>query len=217
MARQFWTFQTIRCASTPRTVVISATSNGSEPEQITSNDNVLGFCRESQLAEVRPPKKNGDSVTWVILLNRRELWICHQFVPALRQLWVLQNCRCVPRPTYMVARRPKPCVNIKTVFPRYRNPILKIRRSRDRHIYNMGIPILAGKTTSLYWDGHLVSFCLFVYRCASIVAVAFFSHHWIWYPSSYIAVNYYTSLCWPVWSTLMRCETTVTLETEKHV
>ena len=41
---------------------------------------------------------------------------------------------------------------------------------------------------------------------------AFFSHHWIWSPSSYITVNYYTSLCWPVWSTLMRCETTVTLE-----
>ena len=35
-----------------------------------------------------------------------------------------------------------PRLNIKTVFP----------GSRDRLIFNMGIPILSGKTTSLYWD-----------------------------------------------------------------
>ena len=33
-------------------------------------------------------------------------------------------------------------LNIKTVFPRYRIPMLKIRRSRDRLIFNIGIPIL---------------------------------------------------------------------------
>ena len=33
-------------------------------------------------------------------------------------------------------------LNIKTVFPRYGIPMLKIRRSRDRLIFNMGIPIL---------------------------------------------------------------------------
>ena len=32
--------------------------------------------------------------------------------------------------------------NIKTVFPRYGIPILKIRRSWDRLIFNIGIPIL---------------------------------------------------------------------------
>ena len=35
-----------------------------------------------------------------------------------------------------------PCLNIKTVFPRYGDSMLKIRRSRDRLIFNMGIPIL---------------------------------------------------------------------------
>ena len=36
-----------------------------------------------------------------------------------------------------------PRLNIKTVFPRYiAIPVLKIRRSRDRLVFNMGIPIL---------------------------------------------------------------------------
>ena len=34
-----------------------------------------------------------------------------------------------------------PRLNIKTVFPRYGVPMLKIRRSRDRLIFNMGIPV----------------------------------------------------------------------------
>ena len=37
---------------------------------------------------------------------------------------------------------PGPHLNIKTVFPRYGIPMLKIRWSRDRLIFNMGIPIL---------------------------------------------------------------------------
>ena len=37
---------------------------------------------------------------------------------------------------------PGPRFNIKTVFPSYGISILKIRRSRDRLIFNMGIPIL---------------------------------------------------------------------------
>ena len=37
---------------------------------------------------------------------------------------------------------PGPHLNIKTAFPRYGIPMLKIRRSRDRLIVNMGIPIL---------------------------------------------------------------------------
>ena len=34
-----------------------------------------------------------------------------------------------------------PRLNIKTIFPRYGIPILKIRRSQDRLIFNMGIPL----------------------------------------------------------------------------
>ena len=34
-----------------------------------------------------------------------------------------------------------PCLNIKTIFPRIGIPMLKIRRSWDRLIFNMGIPI----------------------------------------------------------------------------
>ena len=62
-------------------------------------------------------------------------------------------------------------VSLWTVFPGYGIPILKIRRSRDRLIFNMGIPILirrhlyikspilvrrpyTGKTTYLFWDPH---------------------------------------------------------------
>ena len=36
----------------------------------------------------------------------------------------------------------RPCLNIRTVFPGMGIPILKIRRSCDRLIFNMGIPIL---------------------------------------------------------------------------
>ena len=34
-----------------------------------------------------------------------------------------------------------PRLNIKAIFPRYGDPILRIRRSQDRLIFNMGIPI----------------------------------------------------------------------------
>ena len=38
---------------------------------------------------------------------------------------------------------PRPCLNMKTVFPRYVDfHVFKIRRSWDRLIFNMGIPIL---------------------------------------------------------------------------
>ena len=37
---------------------------------------------------------------------------------------------------------PGPCLIINTVFPGMGIPMLKIRRSRDRLIFNMGIPIL---------------------------------------------------------------------------
>ena len=47
---------------------------------------------------------------------------------------------------------PGPCLNIKTVSHVWGIPMLKIRRSRDRVISNMGIHF-TGKTTSLYWDG----------------------------------------------------------------
>ena len=39
-------------------------------------------------------------------------------------------------------RNHRPCLNIKTLFPRYGVPMLKIRGSRDRLIFNTGIPIL---------------------------------------------------------------------------
>ena len=43
------------------------------------------------------------------------------------------------------AREPGPRLNIKTVFPRYGILMLKIRRSLDHLILNMGIPILVGR------------------------------------------------------------------------
>ena len=49
-----------------------------------------------------------------------------------------QSDRCYTQPTC----RPGPSLNIKTVFPMCMGvPMLKIRRSRDRLIFNMGIPI----------------------------------------------------------------------------
>ena len=43
---------------------------------------------------------------------------------------------------YHSCRSPGPCFNIKTIFPRYGISMLKIRRSRDRLIFNTGVPIL---------------------------------------------------------------------------
>ena len=50
----------------------------------------------------------------------------------------------------LLKRRPGPSLNIKTVFPGYGIPMLKIRRSQDRLIFNMGIPILVRR--HLYID-----------------------------------------------------------------
>ena len=41
-----------------------------------------------------------------------------------------------------VIREARACLSIKTVFTRYGDSHVKIRRSRDRLIFNMGIPIL---------------------------------------------------------------------------
>ena len=50
---------------------------------------------------------------------------------------------------------PGPCLNIKTIFPRYGDSHVKIRRSRDRLIFNMGISILVRRhlyiETALWW------------------------------------------------------------------
>ena len=46
-------------------------------------------------------------------------------------------------------------LNIKTWSYQFRIPIIKIRRSQDRLIFIMEIPI-SGKTVFLYWDGDLV-------------------------------------------------------------
>ena len=52
----------------------------------------------------------------------------------------------IPGKAVCILRRdPGPRLNIKTVFPRYGIPMLKIRRLRDRLIFNMGIPILVGQ------------------------------------------------------------------------
>ena len=47
-----------------------------------------------------------------------------------------------------------PRLNIKIVFLGMGIPMLKIRRSRDRLIFNMGVPMLVGHI--LYWDSPLV-------------------------------------------------------------
>ena len=53
-----------------------------------------------------------------------------------KKLWLFEL-----RPSPVWIRNLGP-VFLKTVFPRYGIPMLKIRRSRDRLIFNMGIPIL---------------------------------------------------------------------------
>ena len=45
------------------------------------------------------------------------------------------------RLSYRIKKTPRPCLNIKTVFSRYKKR-LTIRRSWDQLIFNMGIPIL---------------------------------------------------------------------------
>ena len=53
---------------------------------------------------------------------------------------------CLNRISIILQKEPPgPCLNIKTVLPRYEIPMLKMRRSWDRLIFNMGIPILVRK------------------------------------------------------------------------
>ena len=67
---------------------------------------------------------------------------------------IINNVSRILRPHTDQCRQwcPRLRLSIKTVFSRYGIPMLMIRRSRARLIFNVGIPILA---TSLYWSGPL--------------------------------------------------------------
>ena len=54
---------------------------------------------------------------------------------------------------------PGPCLRIKTVFPGMGIPMLKIRRSWDRLIFNIGIPILVRRHFILRWLPDLQMSC----------------------------------------------------------
>ena len=70
-------------------------------------------------------------------------------------------------------RRPSgPCLNIKTVFPRYGDSMLKIRQSWDRLIFNMGISILVRQP--LYIDTAPQSLCIFIELNVLDIFVSFF-------------------------------------------
>ena len=75
---------------------------------------------------------NDDQDLWLYMVSQghNELTHCGLVMPySIRNLghhWLLSG----------------PCLNIKTVFPGMGIPMLKIRRLRDRLIFNMGIPIL---------------------------------------------------------------------------
>ena len=57
-------------------------------------------------------------------------------------IYVDQLYETPPMPLAGECKPPGPCLNIKTVFPGSGIPMLKIRRSQDRLIFNIGIPIL---------------------------------------------------------------------------
>ena len=59
-----------------------------------------------------------------------------------------QNVRTVQM--FLVIHWYGPRLNIKTVFPMYGIPMLKIRRSQDRLIYKIGVPLLVRR--HLYVD-----------------------------------------------------------------
>ena len=60
-----------------------------------------------------------------------------------RCLWPVRQCDNSPTNSmHPSSRRPGPRLNIKTIFSRYVIPMLKIRRSWGRRIFNMGIPML---------------------------------------------------------------------------
>ena len=66
---------------------------------------------------------------------------------------VLSICDSNMKDFIMYILHPGPCLNIKTVFPGMDIPMLKIRRSQDRLIFNMGMPTLVRVSkTHLYTD-----------------------------------------------------------------
>ena len=75
--------------------------------------------------------------TWTIRFEL-SVYPCNRIIIALSYM-------AQPKARLLRAQRckePGPRRNIKTVFPGMEIPMLKIRRSRDRLIFNMGIPIL---------------------------------------------------------------------------
>ena len=68
--------------------------------------------------------------------------IKHRFMSVLMTNEILRELECVLEGYPIMQEPPGPRLNIKTVFIRFGIHMLKIRRSRDRLILNMGIPIL---------------------------------------------------------------------------
>ena len=62
---------------------------------------------------------------------------------------------------YIFNYKPEPRLNVKTVFPRYGIPVLKIRRPRDRLIFNVGIPIrvMLRRPPGLFLLSEKLSYC----------------------------------------------------------
>ena len=72
----------------------------------------------------------------------------------------------VSQDSYAWMRDPGPRLNIKTIFPGMGIPMLKIRRSQDRLIFKMGIPILVRRY--LYIEKTEPCFnrnAVYMYRC----------------------------------------------------
>ena len=87
------------------------------------------------------------------------LGICWKLMECSSFLWNLQESWC--RALDVPVEKPGPCLNIKTVFPRYGDSHVKGKTvARSSHLKN-GDPYI-GKT-SLYWDGPQVSLIYFTH------------------------------------------------------
>ena len=101
-----------------------------------------------------------------------------------------------------------PCLNIKTVFPRYGDSHVKDKMVARQSYLKHGDPYTV-KKTSLYWDGmlpyggcshcFLFNGCTFIWLCymnpqKSLIYVPYFgSISWL---VAYLAPNHYVNQCW---------------------
>ena len=103
---------------------------------------VLARTREMLMSLMKFGKRLGSSAAQPLAKFHSDLIILNTNLETVKSYDKTSFANTISKPSLGITRTP---LNIKTVFPRYWIPMLKIRRLRDHLIFNTGIHILVGR------------------------------------------------------------------------